>query len=115
MTDQTRPPTPTPWWAVTHGRASLIDGHAIMGPHENGTQTLAILHWRPGEVETAKANAALIVLSVNAHEALVKAMELIDQLSRCPKDFDPADEPRDLRHIQTHVRAALALSRGETP
>ena len=55
-------PTPTPWAIFKAGIGE-----------ENGDGIASL--WREGEER--EANAALIVRAVNAHEALVKALELI--------------------------------------
>ena len=83
-------PTPTPWAIFKAGIGE-----------ENGDGIASL--WRGSEER--EANAALIVRAVNAHEALVKAL---NAAVRMLDPFDASDE------LLEQIASALALA-GETP
>ncbi len=116
-------PTPTPWrinHRITDGGAPMIEGC---------NRWIAKVYFEGGsEDPEVHANAALIVRAVNAHEALVEALEGIHPIiERQCERFIPHDAPPEMveqiRQTRAHktamarveaIRAALALARGET-
>ena len=83
-----------------------------MRVRQRGAQAhIAGVHCMLGEVDKAEANAALIVNAVNAHDALVEAVEtavkVLDQGS--PIDCEQSG------YLRMRYDAALALARGDPP
>ncbi len=70
-------------------------------------------------VEELRANAALIVRAVNAHDDLVAALRAVEAISdRCVNAEtysaqDALDDLQDIRSIISCSRAALAKAKGE--
>jgi len=62
--------TPTPWVSREQGEANEF---CLLTPE--GNWVIAFLHNGEANVEQQRANVALIVRSVNAHDDLVKALE----------------------------------------
>lgn len=93
--------TPRPWrqWATDgdHGLEITIEGegHAVT--------------YLPDQSDLSEANAALIVRAVNAHDALVEALEAaLATLEEWQADDGQGDDAAIL-----NARAALALARGQ--
>lgn len=97
--------TSTPWEFVVkddkYGEEPLIVGHS---DSEDLPVVCGCL--------SSQADADLIVLAVNSHEALVEALELINQASLAVNDFRRTSLYAEAMPI---VRAALALAKGEQP
>ncbi len=93
-----------------HTKAPWVIFKAGIG-EENGDGIASL--WREGEER--EANAALIVRAVNAHEALVRALEEIAE-GAGPFSRDPLTHAENcIDDMKERARAALALARGETP
>ncbi len=104
-------PAPTPWrykpFTSHDPDISTLSGWAnIWGAKEQ--RALASVGGGVGAMGNFEANAALIVRAVNAHEALVEALEDMVEEWACSDD--------DCPHGCKEARAALALAlAGETP
>ena len=86
--------TPTPWQVDSGCPTDIRDA--------NGALVLFI----SGDDETCEGDAALIVLAVNHHDALVEALEDIASSD----DVDNALDPERNKRV---ARAALAAVRGQ--
>lgn len=104
MTD--RKHAPTPW------RTSGLSAHDIVGPVGFGAGMVRLRHvasthiqsTHPAVEDRCAANAAFIVRAVNAHDALVEALESI----LCLIDQDQAETIGE--HDAEYIRAALELA-----
>lgn len=83
--------TPTPWQLKDHNRGALWVEDGM------GVAIAELPDWLPEVFNPRAANAALIVRSVNAHEALVDALA---RLLTWP----------DNEHVKAQARDALALA-----
>lgn len=86
--------TPTPW--------HMNDEDCIVGPDAAGVARILLAR---GNSAIADANSAFIVRAVNAHEALVEAINLIAQELVLMGRID-----RDNIEIRDIIRAALKLA-----
>lgn len=93
--------TPTPWHVGTGG------GHASKIIYDAAGDAVADAktYHGLGAAGEAEANAAFIVQAVNAHAALVAALETMESF------FGLSDKPGKVEKAE--VRAALKLARGE--
>lgn len=96
--------TPTPWYAK---------GGQVYS--ENTGRTVALLY---SITQTDDANAALIVRAVNAHEALVRALEAI--VARIVGEYDHPSLmavgpllPNTQEDVKRFAQAALRAAKGE--
>lgn len=92
--------TSTPWTVITKNHLEGADGHLI-----GRAMPICDAEVQIDEAyKLSDANAAFIVLAVNSHDALVKALVVAE------KGLDRREHP-DFALMQ--VRAALALANGE--
>lgn len=101
--------TPGPWYAV--------NGTLIRGPHGEAVASTAGFAFPPDFNHAA--NAALIVRAVNHHEELIRAVELLEELSGEAVKFlnermgidEPSDITTPLEVARDAARALLAKMR----
>lgn len=100
--------TQIPWKNATTG-PTMHGYRQPIGIAQKGTANLVagIFEDVNGGLDTAKANAALIVRAVNSHEALVKA------LVRCCASLEELSEHCESYHVEAieEARAALKLAK----
>lgn len=105
--------TPTPW--------ALFNLNGVLEIHDSDdlNHAKSVVHWTgfdaaQGDFSERQANAALIVKAVNAHDALVNALELFQSFGcpRCNGDCSSANPPVSACPMQDAQRA-LSLARSE--
>lgn len=110
--------TPTPWraWRMPDDRPGLWE---ISADHPNGVQSHIATLKNDAMPTESEANAALIVRAVNAHEALVSALEAIvkwaddNGLSKTPSGgFGVFRYDGTEYEVYTKARAAIRAARG---
>jgi hypothetical protein len=79
----------------------------LVGEQTSDGRLIAYLHYGPLIIETARANAALIVRAVNAHDALVRMCGELLEVIRHSNDWS-------LIGIFPEAEAAVAEAKGGT-
>lgn len=104
--------TPTPWIFDKYGN---IHGNILQEGTDSFTSQVPVEGVALCSSKEAKANTALIVRAVNAHQALVDALESIKRCATGDGNGSTLDEiSRDFCHIRETADAALKLARGES-
>jgi hypothetical protein len=103
---ETQKRTPTPWRASRARKSSNFGAYVAFVQTSDPPSVLAKVSGGPtDDREVAEANAAFIVRAVNAHDDLVKALELIEV------DLTAGDMPHKTRVYLALDRVRAALSK----